>query len=407
MSMIPQVQFSKDSFQFARCVRWLLLPGLLVPTMPVLAAPFIPANDAQVLERASIRPDSPQAREWRRLRQTLANQPRNLAKAEALARDYINQARASGDPRFLGYAQGVLAPWWQLKTPPEGVRILRATILQSSHRFEPALQDLRAVLKSDPGNAQAWLTSAAIYQVQGDYAQAKHHCLQLMGQAPSLTVNTCLAGVVSLNGQAGSGERLLENTLLQNQDASPDARLWALTVLAEIAERRGEMQKAQAHYQAALGLPVQDAYLKAAYADFLLDQKRPAEVLPLLAADTANDNLLLRLVLAEQALKAPGFQQHANLLRERYRASRARGDFVHQREEARFVLTVERTPVRALQLARINWQSQREPADVRILLEAARAAGDRASIAQMQTWVAARKLEDVRLAPLLTDRKPA
>lgn len=405
--MIPQVQFSKDSFQFARCARWMLLLGLLVPTMSVLAAPFIPADDAQVLERASIRPDSPQAREWRRLRQTLANQPRNLAKAEALAWDYINQARASGDPRFLGYAQGVLAPWWQLKTPPEGVRILRATILQSSHRFEPALQDLSAVLKSDPGNAQAWLTSAAIYQVQGDYAQARHHCLRLMGLAPALTVNTCLAGVASLNGQAVSAERLLENTLAQNGDANPDARLWALTVLAEIAERRGETQKAQSRYQAALALPIQDVYLKAAYADFLLDQQRPAEVLPLLANDTANDNLLLRLVLAEQALKAPGFQQHVNLLRERYLASRARGDFVHQREEARFVLYIERNPSRALQLARINWQNQREPADIRILLEAAIAAGDQTTIQQTRNWVATRKLEDVRLTPLLTSRKPA
>jgi len=58
---------------------------------------------------------------------------------------------------------------------------------------------------------------------------------------------------------------------------------------------------------------------------------------------------------------------------------------LHKREEARYRLTIENDAAGALRLARENWQVQREPADLRILSEAAAAAGD----AEMQRDVAA------------------
>ena len=66
-------------------------------------------------------------------------------------------------------------------------------------------------------------------------------------------------------------------------------------------------------------------------------------------------------------------------LRDRFEASRLRGDRVHLREEARFTLHLLNDPKAALKLAQENWQVQKEPADVRILLEAALAAHDAAA----------------------------
>ena len=45
----------------------------------------------------------------------------DLGRATELAWGYIEQGRALSDPRFFGYAEGVLAPWWSVAAPPPAV----------------------------------------------------------------------------------------------------------------------------------------------------------------------------------------------------------------------------------------------------------------------------------------------
>ena len=82
--------------------------------------------------------------------------------------------------------------------------------------------------------------------------------------------------------------------------------------------------------------------------------------------------------MAEQALpeERAAFDLHKSELAARFDAARSRGDSVHRREEARFRLTIAHDAAGALALARTNWNVQREPADRRVLVEAARAAGE-------------------------------
>jgi hypothetical protein len=117
---------------------------------------------------------------------------------------------------------------------------------------------------------------------------------------------------------------------------------------------------------------------------------------------TRADALLLRLALAEQTLGAPDLDRHVQALRDRFAAARLRGDTVHRREEARFALRLLGQPDTALQLARENWDVQREPADVRILFESALASGDPAAAQPALDFLARTGLEDVRLAALRT-----
>ncbi len=74
---------------------------------------------------------------------------------------------------------------------------------------------------------------------------------------------------------------------------------------------------------------------------------------------------------------------------------------MHAREEARLALARGDT-ARALERAQASFAAQREPADARILLEAARAAGDTAATRPALEWLAATSLEDARLAGLAT-----
>ena len=368
------------------------------------AAPYVPANGQQVIETLPRRGD-PVQQELRRLRSQLAARPNDLTLAAQLAQRYIALARSETDPRYLGYAQAVLAPWWWLASPPPQVRLLRATLLQSTHQFNPALDDLKAVLAADPNNPQAWLTRATVQTVQGDYAGATASCARLSNLSTELVTITCIANIGTVTGRALKSEQLLDLTLERSANAPADLQVWALTLLAEMAQRRDDAVVAEARFKRALTMAPRDSYLLGAYADFLLERQRPREVLTMLNDQTRIDALLLRRALALQQL---GDQRQAlaadvKELAARFDAAMQRGDTVHQREQARFELKLRHDPATALTLARKNWDVQKEPADIRIYLEAALQARDAAK--PVLDWVAQNHTEDAAATRLIARLK--
>ena len=383
--------------------------SLLCACLPLLAwaAPYTPKDGAAVIEQLPRRADATRS-ELRGLRQQLNAAPNDLALAAGLAQRYIALARSETDPRYLGYAQAALAPWWRQAAPPLPVRLLRATILQSTHQFGPALQDLDAVIAQEPANGQAWLTRATVLTVQGDYAQATASCARLSALSTQLVTVTCLANIASVTGRAAASERLLDLTLQRSAGAAPELENWASTLLAEMATRRGETALAEARYRAALARRPRDSYLLGAYADFLLDRQRPQDVVQLLQDRQRIDALLLRHALALQALpgRQAAFEAAKAELAARFTAAMQRGDTVHQREQARFALFLQQDVPSALQLAQQNWAIQKEVPDMRILLEAALAARDYGAAQPVLAWIAANGVEDAALQRLVRQLGP-
>ena len=366
------------------------------------AAPYLPGTDAQVLARVPARALDARARELQALRAAWRANPRDPLLAVQLARRYVDEAAAEGDPRYIGYAQAALAPWWDEAAPPVAVRVQRAVLRQYGHQFAEALADLDAAVLAEPDNAEAWSWLAAIHLVRADYAAAGRGCDGLAPLTTPLLAAGCRAAVDSLTGRAGPAAQTLAAVLKAARDAGPDERLWVLTRLAEIEERRGDFAAAERAFREAIGLAVADVYLQAAYADFLLDRGRPGEVLPLLKDGARADVLLLRLALAAKATNDPRAAGWSRDLAARFAAARARGSSTHEKEESRFALELQGDPVRALALARSNYAVQREPADARVLLEAALAARQPDAAAPVREWLAAHRVESVVLRALAT-----
>ena len=360
---------------------------LLLWAAPAQAAPYRPASDAQPLETLPLRPGDARWRELRALRQALAADPHNAERAAALAGRYVAEAMATGDPRLAGRAQALLAPWWGEPEPPPAVRVARAMVLQYSHQFGAAAADLRAALAQQPALAEGWAWLAAISLVRADVAPARQACQQLAGLATALVGSACLAQIESLTGQPGAAAERLRQALQQDRDADAAQRLWALTRLAEAEQRQGRTAAAEAAYRQALALDATDAYLLAAYADLLLDQGRPADVRVLLQDQTRADALLLRAAIAAQALGHSDAQRWRAELAARFDAAARRGDVLHQKEQARFVLVLLGDAPRALRLAAKNFELQREPSDARLLLEAALAAQQPGAAAPALDWM--------------------
>lgn len=386
--------------------RWLSL-GLLMSVAvfsDVGAQPYLPKTDDEILEVLPARGES--WLEVRYLRKQVAAQPNDVEPALALVRRYIELGRAESDPRYFGYAEAALTPWLAVAQPSADVLTLRATLFQNRHEFSSALAYLNQALAHQPRLAQAWLTRAAILEVQGEYAAAFNSCLPMLKLAEPLIGQVCLNSTLSVSGQLDTAYRQLAQAVQVAENAEPQDKQWALTTLAEMAERIGKADAAEQYYQQALQLTRRNGYLLATYADYLLEQKRYPEVVALLGNETRADGLLLRLTLAEQALQLPTANRHIDALTARFAASRLRGDTSHQGDEARFLLHVLHQPEPALALAQANWAAQREPRDARILLEAALASGKiQQALQPLLAFLAQSKLQDARLQILLEQIK--
>jgi tetratricopeptide (TPR) repeat protein len=381
---------------------WWFAAIALLASHVTLATPFIPENDTVVLERLPTTLGG-NSGELRGLREQVARTPTDLAVAVVVAGRYIELGQSQTDPRYYGYAQAALSPWWGLADPPPEVLLLRAAIRQSRHEFDAALEDLAQLLKKDPRNPQAWLMQAVVFIVGADYQAALHACEALAQLRRGFLAFSCMGSVASLSGQAKGGYELLVLAKAQSQGATEPERVRLETLLGKTAERLGDSGRAERHFQEAQRLGPHDAYLLGAYADFLLDQGRAGEVVALLREETRVDGLLLRLTLAEREIGAPGKDAHIEELRARFTASRQRGDSLHQGEEARFLLHLVDQPQAALTLAQANWAVQREPRDARILLEAALASAQPEAARPALEMLERTKLEDAALRRLANE----
>ncbi|MBX6420096.1 MAG: tetratricopeptide repeat protein [Nevskia sp.] len=375
----------------------LALSAVLATNAP---AYFVPADDDQVLQRVPTIAD-PRVRHMESLRALHERRPQDLEAALALARAYLDYGRGTGDARYLGRAEAVIEPWLRLATPPLDVSLVHATILQSRHDFDAARAQLEALLQRDPGNDQAWLTLASVQLVQGEPEAARRSCARLIGGPDALAALACLAAVNMVNGRAADAYESLARIVGRAPPAAPQVRAWTEGLLADAARSLGHDALAERHFQAGLQAAPGDNFLLADYADLLLDLGRNGEALALVKDYSASDTSFLRQVLAEQRLGLPQAQADAAQMAARFADEARRGSRLYLREQARFVLEVERDPARALALAQDNWRSQRAPEDARLLLAAALAADQPAVAAPAVALVERTHLEDPRVRELL------
>jgi hypothetical protein len=369
-----------------------------------MGAPYLPTDDAAVLERLPLRRADPAAAELRRLQASAAAHLDDPAAAAALARRYFELAMAQGDPRYVGYAEGALRSWRAGEAPAE-VLFVRGLLKQYRHDFQGALRDLEGALRRDPELIGAHSWRAAIFMVRADYPAARDECRALEPIASELIATGCRAAVDGTTGKAQAAYDDLIGALKRRETAAPEIRLWVLTRLAELAWRLDQPDAAERHFREALALGLRDDFLLAAYADFLLEQDRPKAVVELLGQWGQSDNLLLRLALAGRRLGLADAQKHEQALGERFAAAALRGERLHLAEEARYRLELKGDAKGALAAAAENWNSQREPRDAAVLLAAALAAGDPKAAAPALRWLEESGFESAQLRRLAAQLK--
>jgi tetratricopeptide (TPR) repeat protein len=352
------------------------------------ASPYVPDNDDEVLAHLPAGATHASAPIRRQA-------DARLDVALPLAQFYISQARATGDLRFLGYAEAVLSRWRSQSPPNPAVLVLQATILQSRHSFEAALSELDEALRARPDDAQAWLTRATVLRVLGRYPEAGGACAQFARWADAGVSLICEQSIQGLTGHLEAAYATL--AALSTQGMLDAERAWRGSELGEMAVRLGRDTDAERWFGDALAHSPNDFYVRAALADLLLRQHRSGEVLVLLQGQESIEPLLLRLAIAQKQLGNRALARSAELLQTAFATEAERGEPVHRREQARFLLEVQNRPQEALIVALANWAVQREPDDALVLVNAARAAGAPERAAPALEFARTQGLRDVRM----------
>lgn len=356
-----------------------------------LAEPYVPASDNAVLAEVSAgtRYADVSARRLARARVDVAI---------PLAQFYIQQSRLSGDLRYLGYAEAVLAPWIQQSSPNADVLLLQATLQQSRHEFAASLAVLDRALAVRPQNPQALLIRATVLRVLGRYPEAGVACDGFSRLVEPRLAALCTESIRGLGGHLESAYSSL--TQVSTQGWLNSEKSWLYSELGEMAVRLGRDQEAERWFQQDLRLSPTDFYVRAAYADLMLQQEHPSEALALLAGQESFEPLLLRIAIAQKQLHDPALGQSSARLRAAFAAELQRGEAVHRRELARFLLEIEGQPKQSLAAALENWTVQHEPDDVLVLMHAAIAAGNPGAAAPAVNFVRAQGQSDARVDAL-------
>ncbi|HUG24261.1 tetratricopeptide repeat protein, partial [Piscinibacter sp.] len=144
--------------------RLLVILGLLAHSA-AFAQPLQPQSDDEVIERlppiaARRAPPAPQELPER-------------------ARELVQHARRTGDPRLAGQALALLKPWRSDDRAAAPIVIAMAEAEQHLHDFDAARRRLQALVARDPAQAQAWLMLATLHRVQGRYAESDTACRAL------------------------------------------------------------------------------------------------------------------------------------------------------------------------------------------------------------------------------------
>ena len=371
---------------------------------PSLAGePYVPTADNMVLEKLP-RSMLTGRDELTSLRRQLVKDPRNEKLAIRVAQQFVSIGNLDGDPRFFGYARSAIRPWWNVESPPSELLKLRAKLKEKDHLYDEALSDLAKLLERDKHDAQAWIELANIHRVKGQYAEAWRACQSLETFAGQVPIALCRAPLLAATGKPEEAYEMLIDVLPTATKEFPSVVQWMYIMQADLARSLGRTELAEQHFRTGLSEGAKSSYLLRSYADYLLDDNQPDEVIELLRDYTQDNGILLRATIAARRVGRTDIAAEWQAqLESRFQEIRLRGGQPHGRYEARYQLEINNSPKLALRIALENWTKQKESRDSRNVLEAAIAANDAAAAQPVIAFLQANSTKDVRLQKLVDE----
>lgn len=353
-----------------------ILVAVLGWSITTHAAPYRPTDPNQVLEQLP--------RGFPVMQRATSADPTAMRDLDAeleQIQSLLNYAYLQGDPRALGQAIAMLQR--QPTSSSDVPRLmLRAQAAQANHQFAEATRLLNTVLQQQPSYSDAHLQLASIELIAGQFVTARQHCEQIRGLDALALRLICLAQVDAMTGKLQATANTLKSITPLLSSLNPSQQLWVQLIQADVALRLNDkVWNAQIFNQ----LPTDNVPALMARADWLSAQRQWQQIHDLLKNHIEHEGLFIRWLNSKYHLKHADTAVHQKLLTARIQQWRQRNDQAHHREQASYALLAE-SAAESLRLARENWKTQRETADVVIYASAALRSQSQADIQALLDW---------------------
>lgn len=334
---------------------------LLFLTAQPAAAPFKPQPGSALQIQQAL----PLTEKMQQLKRMLALQPEDKTRLE-LASQYLSGARQPGFDAWMHQAERLLQDVTAEGTQTLDYLLFYADLQQQQHHFDDALQALSKIFLSAPNHLQASLMAARIHLAQHQPKLAQQACNRLW-QHELFLFSVCSYEAAGRAGNWAQSYTQLQK-LWQRQTLTPELDIWLRGILAEHAEQLQLPADAQQWLAPVLQMAPTSLWLK--WADLSLQLGEAQLVYQRLTEKQQqyplSDGLLLRLALAERQLGDSAF--YNTVLTERMDVRLARGDTEHAADLAHYFLRLKNDAKAALHWATINYQTAKEPDDIRLLV---------------------------------------
>ena len=289
---------------------------------------------------------------------------------------------------------------------PERAAISAADEAQSRHEFTEARAELDRLLAGDPRDLEARLMSANLFLLSGQFERARGECRVVLATGALQAGTICLASSLTGPGSVDRGRRMIA-ALGDPTGSDLELARWRLLTEADLALRAGDGNAALSFHERAFALDPSHEEARTRLAEIVLEQGNAAGALELARAP---DPSVARLVLRVRAARELGAADAVSSLGEliaMIEADQDKGLPPHLREEAQIALYIYGDGASALRLACINFETQKDTPDVRMLAASATAAGDASAMATLRAWMHDTGFEDVTVYAPSTGRVAA
>jgi hypothetical protein len=316
------------------------------------------------------------------------------------AEGFAALARRTRDARWFGRAEALVEPWLARRDAPPRLLVAAANLAQQRHDFTVARGLLDRALAADPADAGARLQRANVALLLGDFAAARADCRAVLGSGDALAGTTCLASSATGPGGLARARQLV--AALDRPGAAPAALAqWQLLTAADLASRDGDAGSALRYLARAHALDPAHEETRARLAEALLGNGDAQAALALTAGENVSAALLVARLRAASPIDPATALAARRQLETLLEVGRLRGTNAHLREAGELALQLNDSR-RALDLARANFAVQKDTPDLRLLVDAAIAADDRATMRYLRGWLAETGFEDRVAAARLT-----
>ena len=182
-------------------------------------------------------------------RRIIQQQPTAGLPRAALAQNYLNMARATGESSwYLLAEQAAQASLAQLSVDNHGATIVLAKIAAAKHDFTQS----QALLKQLPPQTEARALSTTNYLALGDVTAARRTADTLAQKLPTLS-NLTLRGLVGFaQGQDRAAIQDFQAAIAAEEPDEAGSSAWVRTLLGRLYYKRGQLKEAEELYQSAL-----------------------------------------------------------------------------------------------------------------------------------------------------------